>query len=216
MAYRRTRSKGIPHVPDPTEMGRLIDLMPASGRMWCKLVSQPSQPTVIDTDFPLPWNRDRQIMINFDLWEQLPQPQRDLLLLRTISWVTRIQWFKVDVYQGLVAAGVVGTLVELVQADVVGIAAAGGLTALAGWQIWRKNRSSQTELEADENALKIAQRRGYGETDAARHLYEAIESVARIEDRSSLSLTELLRCQNLKAIAGLSPINVPESVRARE
>lgn len=216
MAYRRTRSKGVSDIPDPAEMGRLIDLMPASGRMWCKLMSQPMQSTVIATEFPLPWSRDRQITINFSLWEQLPRPQRDLLLLRTVSWLTRIQWFKVDVYQGLVAAGVVSTLVELVQVDAVGIVASGGLTALAGWQIWRKNRSSQAEIDADEAAIQIAQRRGYTDADAAHHLCAAIESVAQLEGRPSLSFTELIRTQNLKAIAGLSPVAVPESVRMSE
>ncbi len=196
-----------------SEIYRLIDLMPASGRMWCKLVSTPGQATLISTDFPMPWTRSRQILINFDLWSQLPRPQRDLLLLRTVSWLTEIKWFKPDIYQGVVLAGVVGTLVEAAQGDVVGIVAAGGLTTLAGVRIWRSNRSSQVELIADEAAIRVAQRRGYSEADAARHLMAAIESAAQIEGRPSLSFNELLRSQNLRAIAGLSTVNIPETLR---
>lgn len=198
--------------PEP-EIRRLLDLMPASGRMWSKVVSKPEQPVVVTATFPLPWQRTRPILINFDLWSQLTRPQRDLLMLRTVSWLNSIQWFKPDLYRGLVAAGLVGTAVELLQGDAVGLVAAGGLTALAGVQIWRSSRSSQLELDADEAAIRIAERRSYLDTDAARHLLEAIEATARIEQRPNLSFTELLRCQNLRAMAGLSPVGVPTPLR---
>jgi hypothetical protein len=184
--------------------------------MTCKLISRPEQREVIDAPFPVPWNQNRLIAINFNLWNQLPRPQRDLLFLRTVSWVTGIRWLKFDLYQGGVAVGLLGTLVELFQGDAMGVVAAGGLTALAGTQIWRKTRSAQTELEADEAAIRIAQRRNYTEIDAARHLHATIETVARLEGRPSLSFTELLRSQNLRAIAGLSPLGVPQSVRNQE
>ncbi|XGW00068.1 MAG: DUF3318 domain-containing protein [Leptolyngbya sp. BL-A-14] len=194
------------------EMRRLLDVMPASGRMVTKLVSKPEQRLVIDSTFPMPWVRDRPIWINFDLWDRLSRPQRDLLILRTVSWLTGVKWFRPSLYQGVVAAGIVGGLVELVQGDPVGIIAAGGLTALAGTQIWRSNRSTQTELDADEAALRVAQRRGYEEGEAARHLLSAIEAVAEIEGRP-LNFTELLRSQNLRSLAGLSPVGVPDRVR---
>ncbi len=194
------------------EMRRLLDVMPASGRMTTKLVSKPEQPIVIDCAFPLPWVSDRPIWINFDLWDRLSRPQRDLLILRTVSWLSGIQWFRPRLYQGVALMGVVGGIVELVQSDPVGIIAAGGLTAIAVAQIWRDNRSSQTELDADEAALRVAQRRGYEEPDAARHLLSAIEAVAEIEKRP-LIFTELLRSQNLRAIAGLSPVGVPDRAR---
>ena len=204
--------RGEPIDSDP-EMGRLLDLMPASGRMLCKLVSQPVQSGVITAELPLPWNRSREIRINLDLWNQLPQPQRDVIFLRTVCWSTGVQWFKPDLYRVLTLTGVVGILVESAQSDAVGVIVAGGLAALAGTQIWRQSRGSQTELEADEAALQVAQRRGYTEVEAARHLQAAIESVARIEGRPSLNFTELLRTQNLRAIAGLTPVGVPESIR---
>jgi Protein of unknown function (DUF3318) len=197
--------------PEP-EIRRLLDVMPASGRMSTKIASKPEQPQVIVTQLPLPWNRTRLIEINFDLWSRLPRPQRDLLLLRSISWLSGIQWFKPDLYQALVAGGAIGTIVELVQADAIGIITAGGLTVLAGTQIWRSNRQTQRELEADEAAIRVAQRRGYSEIDAARHLLSAIEAAARIENHP-LDFTELLRCQNLRAIAGISPVGVPEPLR---
>lgn len=196
------------------ELGRLQELMPASGRMFCKLVHRPEQPSVIDSALPFPWQRGiRPVFLNLDLWEQLPEAQRDLMLLRIVSWVTEIRWFKPDIYRGGALVGLVGTLVEASQGDAIGILVAGGLTALAIRQIWRSQRSDQVELDADELAVQVAQRRGYTETDAARHLLAAIESIARIEGRPSLSFTELLRCQNLKAIAGLSPVGMPESRR---
>lgn len=204
--------RGDPVDSDP-EMGRLIDLMPASGRMLCKVVSQPVQSVVISAELPMPWDRNREIRINFDLWNQLPRPQRDLMFLRTVCWSTGVQWFKPDIYRGLALAGTLGVLVEAAQSDAIGVIVAGGLTALAGTQVWRQSRGTQVELDADETALQVAQRRGYTEVDAARHLNAAIESVARIEGRPSLNFTELLRTQNLRAIAGLSPVGVPESMR---
>jgi hypothetical protein len=63
---------------------------------------------------------------------------------------------------------------------------------------------------ADEAAIRIAQRRGYTESDAAHHLLSALDAIAEIEGRPSLNFTELLRCQNLRAIAGLSTVAVPD------
>ena len=201
-------------VMEPTaEIRRLLDIMPASGRMMTKIVSKPEQSQVIDSSLPLPWNRQRLIYINFDLWRRLSKPQRDLLLLRNVTWLTGVKWFKPDIYQGVVVAGLLGAIVELVQVDAVGVLVAGGLTAIATTQIWRSSRSSQTELNADEGAIRVAIRRGYNETEAAQHLLSAIESVAKIEGRSGLDFTELIRHQNLRAIAGLSPVGVPENIK---
>jgi Protein of unknown function (DUF3318) len=195
------------------EIYRLIDLMPASGRMFCKIISKPEQSSVVVVEFPPPWQRNRSIAINFDLWNRLSRPQRDMVLLRTVSWLMGVKWFKPELNQGLVAAGVVGTMFELAQVDPIGAVMAAGLTVLAGTQIWRSQRSSQREIDADEAALRIAQRRGYSEADAARHLLSAIEAVANIELRPGVNFTELLRCQNLRAIAGLSTIGIPDSLR---
>ncbi|BAZ25946.1 hypothetical protein NIES4073_68520 [Kalymmatonema gypsitolerans NIES-4073] len=193
------------------EIRRLLDLMPASGRMLTKIVSKPEQAKVIDATFPLPWNSERPIYINFDLWRRLTKPQRDLLLLRTVNWLTGVKWFKPDIYQGVALAGLLGGFVESAQADAVGVVVAGGLTTLAMLRIWRTNRSQQTELNADEAAIRVAQRRGYSEAEAAEHLLSAIEAVAKIEKRSGLDFTELIRSQNLRTIAGLSSVRVPEN-----
>jgi Protein of unknown function (DUF3318) len=198
---------------EPTaEIRRLLDVMPASGRMMTKIVSKPEQSKVIDCQFPMPWNQSRPIWINFDLWRRLSKPQRDLLLLRTVSWLIGVKWFKPDVYQGVVVAGLLGGTFQFAQGDGMGIVVAGGLSAIAGYQIWRNSRNSQSQLNADEAAVKIAQRRGYDETEAARHLLAAIEGVAQIEGRP-LNFTELVRSQNLRAIAGLSPVGVPNSIK---
>ena len=196
-----------------TEIRRLMDLMPASGRMMTKIVSKREQPQVIDSAFPLPWQPERRILINFDLWRRLSQPQRDLLLLRTVSWLTTVKWFKPDIYQGVVLAGVVGATVEMLQGDIVGTVVAGGLSAIASTRIWRFYRSSQFELNADEAAIGVAQRRGYKEAEAAEHLLSAIEAVPKLEKRRHLDFLELVRCQNLRAISGLSPVGIPETLK---
>jgi predicted Zn-dependent protease len=103
--------------------------------------------------------------------------------------------------------------VELVQGDAVGVVVATGLSAIASTQIWRSTRSSQSELDADAAGIKVAIRRGYTESEAAQHLLFAIEAVAQIEGRSGLNFTELIRSQNLRAIAGLSPVGVPDTVK---
>jgi hypothetical protein len=187
--------------------------MPASGRMMTKIVSKPQQTTVIETNLPLPWSGERPININFDLWRRIAKPQRDLLLLRTVCWLINIKWFKPDIYQAVVLAGVVGALLQLTQGDAAGVMVATTLSGLAGTQIWRSTRSNEAELDADANAIKVAIRRGYTESEAAQYLLSGIEAVAEIEGRPSLKFTELIRCQNLKAIAGFSPVGVPDSIR---
>lgn len=201
--------------PEP-EIRRLLDLMPASGRMTSKIINKPQQSVVIDSDFPLPWQPERPIYINFDLWRQLAKPQRDLLLLRTVSWLCGIKWLKPDIDQGAALCGIVGVMFEFVQGDIIGTVIAGSLSAIAITKIWQSNRSSKVELEADEAAIRVAGRRGYTESEAATHLLSAIEAVAQIEGRLSLNFTELIRCQNLRAIAGVSPVGVPNSLRQKD
>ena len=193
------------------EIRRLLDVMPASGRMMTKIVSKPEQKQVIDAAFPLPLSQSRPIYINFDLWSRLTKPQRDLLLLQMVCWLTGVKWLQPNIYQGVVLAGFIGGIVEAVQSDVVGVVISGGLTALAAIQIWRMNRSQESELNADTAAIRIAQRRGYSETEAAEHLLTAIEAVAKIEGRSGLNFSELIRYQNLRVIAGLSPVGIPKN-----
>ncbi|MEM9541524.1 MAG: DUF3318 domain-containing protein [Cyanobacteria bacterium P01_E01_bin.42] len=199
--------------PD-VEIRRLRELMPASGRMYCQIASKPQQTQVIEMELPLPWKRNnRPIAINFDLWRQLKGAERDLLLLRSVVWLTDVQWFKPDIYQGLAAIGLVGTIAEFTQGDVTGVIVAGGLSAIALRQLWRGYRSTKREIEVDEQALQLATRRGYSETEAAKHLLLGIESAAKLERRSSLTFIELLRAQNLRSLANLSTTRVPQSVK---
>jgi len=182
-----------------TEIRRLTELMPASGRMLAKIQSQPKQSRVIDAQFPKPWQfGDRRVKINFTLWWELPIQERDLLLLSVVCRLTNIRWFKPDIYQGLTVAGLTGVGLQLWQQDVVGIIVAGGLTAMAARQIWQGYQSNEREIEADAQAIKVAVRRGYDQREAVQALLMAIETVARIENRGSLSFTELLRTQNLR------------------
>lgn len=200
-----------------SEIRRLLDVMPASGRMLTKIISQPRQSKVIDAPFSLPWNRNsRPIYINFDLWWKLPKGQRDLLLLRATISLIRIKWLKPDLYQGITVAGLVGLTVQTAQGDMLGMIASGGLTVIAAYQIWRSNLSLQRELDADEEAIKVALRRGYNLVEASKNLLDGLEASPRLEGRSSLSFTELIRCQHLKALANISPIGVPDIVKTRE
>ncbi|MGA1409219.1 MAG: DUF3318 domain-containing protein [Prochlorotrichaceae cyanobacterium] len=196
-------------VPE-TEIFRLCELMPASGRMYIKIQNKPEQRQVLEMSFPQPWQRQKVIQINFDLWQRLDKGQRDLILLRSVSWLLGVKWFKPDIYQGATAVGLVASLGEFFEGDLVGLVAAGGLTVVAALQVWRINRSPQRELEADEAGIRIATRRGYTEMEAAKNLYTGIERLAQLEGRGQLDFAQLMRCQNLKTIAGLSRIGVPD------
>jgi hypothetical protein len=197
---------------DP-EVSRLLNLIPASSRIFTKIVDQPNQSKVLTIQFPYAYRKSflggRSIAINFRLWQQLPEPQRDLLLLRTVSWVTTVRWFKPDFYQGAVAVGLVGVVGEFFEGDLTGLIVAMGLVGIGLHQVWRVNHSAQRELEVDLLAVRSAGRQGYPESEAARHLLEGIEAVACLEGRISLSFLELLRCQNLRSIAELSAAPVP-------
>ena len=64
-----------------------------------------------------------------------------------------------------------------------------------------------------ETAIRIAQRRGYSERDAVRHLLEAIEAVPLIEGRGGMNYSELLRSQQLKSRLGTVNAPPPERIR---
>ncbi len=199
--------------PSP-EIRRLLDVMPASGRMNSKIVSVASQTQVIDCGGSILRLEHRPIFLNFDLWSQLSQPQRDLLILRTVGWLKSSRWLKPELYQGGAVVGFIGTLVELMQGDAIGVVVAAGLGAIATTQIWRNTRGLPVELEADAFALKVAQRRGYSEPDAAQHLMNAIKAVGQLEGRTGLTFNELIRSQNLSAIAGFSTAVIPQELRS--
>jgi hypothetical protein len=186
------------------EISRLFDLMPASGRMGIKILSKPEQGQVIFAPQPLPWSRERLIYINFDLWRYLSGSQRDLLLLSTVCSLLQVKWLQPTWYHGMAAAGLVGGWVEFAQGDAIGMVVSGGLALVGLRQLWQKNDNSQLSVAADLKALQVALRRDYTETQAAEELYRAIVQAAEIEGKRGLSFSELLRCQNLKAIAGIS------------
>jgi Protein of unknown function (DUF3318) len=196
-----------------SELGHLIELMPASGRMLCKVVSDSGQAEVISAKFPRPWQSLRPITINFDLWDALTRPQRDLIFLRTVCWLINVRWFKPDLYQSVAAVGLLSALIEFSQGNAMGVVVASGITGLASYQIWRKSRNAERELEADAAAVQVAQRRGYTATDAAFALMGGIQAIAQIEHRPSLEFSELMRVQHLKTLAGVSTRAMPNLVR---
>lgn len=206
----------MPELDRSEEISRLLDLMPASTRMMTKLASKPQQIVPLEAPVAVPWKQDYKIYINFDLWSQMPVEQRDLLLLRAAAKLETTKWFKLEWPQGVVAVGAFATIFELSQADAIGVLVAGGLSALAANQIWRVHRGVKAELRADEEALRVAGKRGYRKAEAAKGLLNGIESVAKLEGRSSLNFIELVRSQNLKAIAGVSPVGIPQKYRQND
>ncbi|MBE9076468.1 DUF3318 domain-containing protein [Romeria aff. gracilis LEGE 07310] len=188
------------------EIPRLRDLMSATGRMKVRIQTATDAAKVIQSPFPKPWKPENPVFINFDLWHQLPQPQRDLVFLREVSWLTAVRIFKVDIYQGVAIAGLFGALFELAQGDAIGLVTAGGLTAFAGAQVWRSSRGTQAEITADESALRVAQRRGYNLPESAQYLIEGTEGIAELE-RRPLTFIELLRCQSLRAVVRATQVS---------
>ena len=197
------------------EVTRLKDLMPASSRMKTRIIIEERQSTVIATPFPRPWQQSHSIKINWRLWQELSASQRDLLFHHNVCWLASVRLLKPELYQGIAAVGLVGTVFELFQTDAVGILAAGGLTAIAASQVWRSNTGNQAKLAADDTAIRVAQRRGYSERDAVRHLLEAIETVPLIEGRGGMNYTELLRAQQLKSRLGTVNAPPPERIRTQ-
>ncbi len=193
------------------EIGRLRELMPATARMKTKLMLNERQINVIKAEFPRPWQQTHAVSINLDLWQQLSLAERDLLFLRTVCWVTLTNLLKPNWYQALAGAGLAGGVVELLQGDAVGVMTAGGVVALAGWQIWRGVSGPQIDIAADDKAVQVALRRGYDQTHAAESLIRAIEAMPPLEGRRVLTVKELLRCQNLRVQTGRSELSVPES-----
>jgi len=194
------------------EISRLRDLLPASWRMTTSIKSKPEQPEAISSSQILPWTKGVQIGINFRLWRQLAEAERDLLVLHDVSWRLQTKWLQTGAYQGVAAMSLVGGIVEAIQGDVTGIAIAILLGTIGVNQIVRGNKSSQVQVQADNEAIEIAQKRGYGKAEAARALLEAIPAAARLMGRNTPEFTELIRCQNLRAIAGLSKTPIPDSV----
>ncbi len=192
-----------------SEINRLLDLLPASWRMHTIVVQRPDQPQAIVSTPILPWQRDTQVRINFRLWSSLPVNQRDLLFLGEVAWRQQSRWLQWGTYQlvGLFALG--GTLWELIEGDVAGMAVGILLGAIAIKQIHREQRGTKVQLEADSEAIRIAQRRGYTDTIAARSLLEGIQAVAKLEGRQVPEFRELVRCQNLRVLGGISQVAVP-------
>lgn len=193
------------------EINRLRELMPASARMKTKLMLNDRQMDVIKAEFPVPWRQTHTVSINLNLWQQLELPERDLLFLRTVCWLTLANVLKPNWYQAVAGAGVVGGAFELTQGDAIGLLAAAGVTALATWQLWRGVKGPDIEVAADDKAVQVALRRGYDQADAASALIRAIESVPPLEGRRVLTVNELMRCQNLRTQTSFATPSVPES-----
>ncbi|MCS6959970.1 MAG: DUF3318 domain-containing protein [Pseudanabaenaceae cyanobacterium SKYGB_i_bin29] len=195
-----------------SEISRLLDLLPASWRMHTIVAQRPDQAQVITSTPILPWRRDTQIKINFRYWFNLPVNERDLLFLAEVSWRQQTQYFQWGTYQLVSLFALAGTIWETIEGDIPGLAVGVLLIAIAWKQIDRQSKSAKTFLESDNEAIRVAQRRGYTDVVAARSLLEGIQNAAKLEGRQIPSFTELIRCQNLRSLAGISKITVPSEV----
>ena len=194
------------------EIARLRDLLPASWRMTTSIKSKAELSKPIASLPILPWQKGTQVNVDFRLWRQLPEAQRDMLLLYEVSWRQQTKWLQTGVYQGVAAIALIGGIIETVQGDVTGIAIALLLGTIGINQILRTHKSSQVQVQADNEAIEIAQKRNYSQVEAARALLEAIPAIARLMGRSTPEFTELIRCQNLRAIAGLSKTTISDTI----
>jgi hypothetical protein len=195
---------------DPaTEIARLKDLLPASWRMNTVIKSSLEQGQVISSTMPQPWQKTIKVMLNFSLWDKLSRVERDLLLLREVSFRQQTSWFRIGPYQAITGFAGVGAVLQLNQTDLAGAAIALMLGLISGWQVWRQSQSEQVQLQADLEAIKAAERRGYTEITATQALLEAIAHCAQLEGRTTPTFTELLRSQQLRAILGEAAVPSP-------
>ncbi len=191
------------------EIARLRDLLPAAWRMQTSIKIKNDQPEVISSRLQFNIAGAVQIYLNSRLWQELSMSQRDLIFLREVAWRQTTTWFQLGTFQGLAVLGATGLIIEAIDGDFMGIAIAVLLTGVGLQQLLRRQRSAETEITADAEAIDIAQRRNYSEQDATISLLEAIPAIAKLEGRHKPSFTELLRCQNLRILSGQSNIKMP-------
>ncbi|MEN9204532.1 MAG: DUF3318 domain-containing protein [Thermostichales cyanobacterium SZTDM-1c_bins_54] len=183
-------------LPTTQEIMRLRDLLPASLRAFVTIV--PGQGSLIQRRPQAPWQPRIQIQLDLGRWLALPQGQRDLLFLREVGWAQSRSFLQPGLYQFVTLAAGVGTLVEAVLGDPVGVVMAGGLAAVAARQIWLEKTGEAAHFAADDFALARAEFRGYSRAQAAAHLWQALE---RLPDLDRTDVTTLVRLQRLQALA---------------
>ena len=191
------------------EIARLRDLLPAAWRMQTTVKIKNEQLAVISSRLQFTVAGAVQIYLNSRLWQELSPSQRDLIFLREVAWRQTTTWLKLGPFQGLALLGCTGLIIEAIDGDVMGIAIAILLTGVGAQQLLRRQRSAEIEVNADTEAIDIAQRRNYSEQDAAIALLEAIPAIAKLENRYKPSFTELLRCQNLRILTGQATVKMP-------
>ncbi|MEI6427020.1 MAG: DUF3318 domain-containing protein [Pseudanabaena sp. ELA607] len=191
------------------EIPRLRDLLPAAWRMQTTIKIKNEQMEVIASRLQFGIAGAVQIHLNSRLWQELSEPQRDLVFLREIAWRQTTNWVQFGAFQGLSLLGVAGLAIESIDGDAMGIAVATLLAGVGAQQILRQHRSAENEVNADTEAIDIAQRRSYSEKDAAEALLEAIPAIAKLENRYKPSFTELIRCQNLRILTGQATVKMP-------
>ena len=170
-----------------SEISRLLDVMPASGRMLTKIVSKSTQSEVIRIPFAFPWNRSKRLIyINFDLWYQLTEAQRDLLILRVGFHLQDVYSFKLNLNQFILSLGVLELFIKVLQRDTLGISIFGILIIIFTKQFWYGNQNIQKELDFDKDTIKASLKRGYRKDDAAKHLLEGIKKIAKLESHPKL------------------------------
>jgi Protein of unknown function (DUF3318) len=198
------------------EIMRLEDLLPASWRMQTKVIGGLERVPLIISTAPVPWANRTKISLNLRLWSQLSRSQRDLIFLQEVAGRLSTRWFAPGIYQGLTLLALCATIWQLTQSDIAGGAVGLLLTLLVADRVKRRQSGLQARLRADEESIRIAQKRGYDQKEAARSLLAGLEAKAMITEsngRADLAVDYqfelLIRCQNLRAIAGISDVVIP-------
>jgi Protein of unknown function (DUF3318) len=206
---------------DPTEeIIRLEDLLPASWRMQTKVIGGLERVPLISSTAPLPWNNRTKISLNLRLWSQLSRSQRDLVFLQEVAGRLLTRWVSPGIYQGLTLLALFGTVWQFTQSDLAGGSVGLLLILLSVERVKREQTGLPARLRADQESIRIAQKRGYGEKEAARSLLTGLEARELISEstakgksgsnsQNSSEFEHLIRCQNLRAIAGLSEVGIP-------
>ncbi len=159
-----------------SEIQRLKTLLPTELQTRVVVVrSTDVNPALIATEKV---GRDRYaIQLDLLRWEQLPEPQRDLLFWHEAA---RIQAGTVKTFPwelAVLGSGLTMSLIELVAQNLILFAVTLVVAGLAGNQLYQRNRGERSLREAtaaDQSAIALAMKFGYAFVEAYCALRDAL------------------------------------------
>jgi hypothetical protein len=144
------------------------------------------------------------IQIDLIRWHQLNTNQRDLLFWHEVSriqnkTVTRFSW-----EMAVMSAGLAVALIELSSQNLLSLSGALVVAALAGNQLYQRNRGERSLKEAttaDQNAIDLAIQSGYSVSQACQSLQDALKALAKQTSQKSLWRKYQVRLRVLEMFA---------------